>query len=103
MHNQFSGWDGKHYDFELLIKENLNDEKSYKHIETTYRIIYTEDIKSEINKILKTAKKSSRVEIGDVFVSTKFSAKNAFNATIKNTAYGIASFEDNSISLIAIE
>ena len=103
VNNQFSAWDGSHSELASLIKKSLNDEKSYKHIETTYRIIYSEDAKAEVNGILKSANKSARVEIGDVFVVIQFSAKNAFNATIKNTGYGIASFEKNSITLIAIE
>jgi len=101
--NQFSVWDGSHSRLSSLIKNRLNDEKSYKHIETTYRIIYSEDTKLEINNILKSSNKSTRVEIGDVFISIQFSAKNAFNATVKNTAFGIASFAENSIILIAIE
>ena len=103
VNNQFSIWDGSHSDLVSLIKKNLNDEKSYKHIDTTYRIIYSEETKAEINDILKSANKSARVEIGDVFISIQFSAKNAFNATVKNTAFGIASFAENSIILVAIE
>lgn len=101
--NQFSGWDGSHKELAALIKKNLNDEKSFEHIETTYQIIYSEDKKTEVNKVLKSANKSERVEIGDLFVSIQFSAKNAFNATIKNTAFGIVSFANNSITLVAIE
>lgn len=33
----------------------------------------------------------------------EFSAKNAFNATVKNTALGIASYSLDTITLIAIE
>jgi len=101
--NQFSSWDGSHREFAALIKNNLNDEKSFKHIETTYAMIYSEDKITEVNKVLKSAKKSERVKIGDLFVSTRFSAKNAFNATIENTAFGIVSFANNSITLIAIQ
>lgn len=103
VNDQFSAWDGSHKELTALIKKNLNDEKSYKHIETTYRVIYSEDNIAEVNEVLKSANKSTRVEIGDIFVSTQFSAKNAFNATIKNTAFGTVSFADNSITLIAIE
>ena len=103
VNNQFSAWDGSHSELASLIKKNLNDEKSYKHIETTYRIIYSEELKTEINDILKSANKSTRVEIGDIFISIQFSAKNAFNAIVKNTAYGVAFFANNSIALIAIE
>ena len=33
---QFSPWDGKHTYLVDLVKENLNDDKSFKHVETTY-------------------------------------------------------------------
>jgi|GEM_PF-6568519 len=100
--DQFSGWDGSHKELTALIKENLNDEKSYDHIETTYHIIYSEAQKTELNDALKSVNNSARVEIGDLFIATEFSAKNAFNATVTNTAYAVVSFVNNSISLIAI-
>lgn len=103
VNNQFSLWDGSHKEFTALIKKNLNDEKSYDHIETTYQIIDTDSEKTELNNALKSANSSTRVEIGDLVIFTQFSAKNAFNATIKNTAYGVVSFANNSITLISIE
>jgi len=33
---QFSPWDGSHTGLVDLIKPNLNDDKSFKHVETTY-------------------------------------------------------------------
>lgn len=33
---QFSPWDGSHMTLVKLIKENLNDNKSFKHVKTTY-------------------------------------------------------------------
>ncbi|MCR4903218.1 MAG: hypothetical protein K6A23_10180 [Butyrivibrio sp.] len=101
--NQFSAWDGSHIELTKLIKENLNDEDSYKHIETTYRDIKTQADVDEVNEALSSAGKTDTVQVGDLFIVTKFSAKNGFNATIKSTAYGIASYENNSIKLIAIE
>lgn len=100
---QFSAWDGSHKVLKDLIVKNLNDEKSFKHIETTYRDIATETDMNEVNKVLKNAGYSNRVEVGDLFIVTQFSAKNAFNATIKNTAYGIASYKNDTVTLIAIE
>ena len=100
---QFSVWDGAHTELEELIISNLNDEKSYDHIETTYRDISQESSRDEINQILQEAGYSQRVEIGDLFIQTVFSAKNAFGGTVKNTAFGIASYNNNTITLIAIE
>lgn len=99
----FSVWDGSCTDITTLIKKNLNDEKSYKHIKTTYKDIQNEATKTEINDILSSAGYSTTVEEGDVFIMTEFSAKNAFGGVVKNTAYGIASYNNNSITLIAIE
>lgn len=103
VNNQFSAWDGSHRVLEDLIKDNLNDESSYKHIETTFIDINSEDRKKEVNNLLKESGYSQRVEIDDLFVMTKFSAKNAFNATIKSTAFGIADYSENIVTLIAIE
>ena len=100
---QFSAWDGSHTELTKLIKQNLNDEKSYDHINTSYRDIKTQEDADEINKILSDANYSQQVEIGDLFIMTEFSAKNGFNATVKNTAYGIAGYNNNSITLIGIE
>ena len=101
--NQFSAWDGSHTVLKNLIKDRLNDEKSFSHIETTYIDVSTEDKKNQVNDILKQSGYSQRVSVGDLFIITKFSAKNAFNATIKNTAFGIANYSANTVSLIGIE
>lgn len=83
--------------------KNLNDEKSYKHIETNYIDINSEERVNEVNKILSDAGYSQKVELNDLFITSQFSAKNAFGGTIKNTAYGIASFNNQTITLIGIE
>lgn len=101
--NQFSSWDGSHKALKELIQKSLNDEKSFKHIETSYRVVFAEDIKDDINKVLKSSNKTAKIEIGDLWISTEFSAKNAFNATVKNTAYGIVSYSNNTVTLVAVE
>lgn len=101
--SQFSAWDGSHTVLKGLIKDNLNDEKSFKHIETTYVDISTKDKKDQVNNLLKKAGYSQRVDIDDLFIMTTFSAKNAFNATIKNTAFGIVDYSSNVVTLIGIE
>ena len=103
INNQFSSWTGAHKELEDLIKDSLNDEKSYKHIETSYTDIIDETVCGQINDFLSNAGYSQRVKTGDLFIMTEFSAKNMFNATIKNIAFGIASYQDNTITLIGIE
>ena len=101
--SQFSIWNGSHEALESLIKDNLNDERSYKHIETRYVSIDDEAQKTKINSALKQYGYSQRVDIDDLFIITEFSAKNAFNATIKYTAIGIASYSQSTITLVDIK
>lgn len=101
--SQFSLWDGAHIAFEELIKDNLNDEKSYDHIETTYIDVDSDVMQILVNELISEAGYSNRVEIGDLFISTEFSAKNGYGGTIKYFAYGIASYAEDTITLIAIE
>lgn len=103
VNDQFSIWDGSHKNLTSLIKKNLNDEKSYDHIETTYSTVYSEETRKELNNAFKAANNPIRVEIGDLVVTTQFSAKNAFNATVKNTAFAVVSFANDTITLVAIE
>lgn len=88
--------------FDSLIKDNLNDEDSYERKSTEHTVIYEDFQKTEINNLLKKSGYSARVEIGDIFIRTNFSAKNAFNATIKSTAIGIAKYSTNEIILVDI-
>lgn len=62
---QFSGWDGSYRPLEKSIKESMNDEDSYKHIKTTYRVL----MKGTPHAI----------------VSTTFSGTNAYAARVKQT------------------
>lgn len=101
--SQFSAWDGAHTELKKLILKNLNDEKSYKHIETSYIDINSEERVDEVNNILSQSGYSQLVELDDLFITSEFSAKNAFGGTVKNTAYGITSYTNNSITLIGIE
>ena len=100
--SQFEIFGGEHSVLKKLVKENLNDEKSFKHIETTHIDITTKAKVDEINKFLKKSGYSKRVKLGDLLVTMKFSAKNAFNATIKNTAIGIVSYDNDTVTLVGI-
>lgn len=55
-----------------------------------------------MNQILKEARINESVEVGDLFVIQEFTAKNAFNAKIKSTAYGVVRGSDNSVILLGI-
>ena len=101
--NQFSIWDGSHKELTKLIKKSLNDEKSYKHIKTTYYEIITESQVYMYNGVLEKYGYSDRLEMYDLLILVEFSAKNAFNATIKSSAIGIASYNKGTIKLIGID
>lgn len=103
INSQFSAWDGSHTVLKELILDNLNDEKSFNHISTTYIDINSDDMKKYVNDILKDSGYTNRVDVGDLFVMTEFSAKNAFNGTVKNTAFGIVDYSENMVTLIGFE
>ena len=100
---QFSVWDGSNSAFIKLIKKHLNDEKSFKHISTDFIMITTQEMKDYLNSALKETGYSYQVDLGDLFITTEFSAKNAYNATVKANAYGISRYSDNSLILLSIE
>ena len=97
------GWDGAHKTLEELIIDNLNDEDSYEHIETSYIEITDDTIKKEINEALEADGYENRVEINDLVVMIEFSADNVFGGTVKSIAVGISSYSENTITLITIE
>lgn len=101
--NQFSWWDNSHTELQKLIKKSLNDEKSYKFIDSSYIDVSDEEKKEVVNSSLKELDVSERVEVGDLLVIMDFSAKNAYNATIKSQAYGIVRYSDNSTILVWIQ
>lgn len=63
--SNFSKWDGSYRPLEKLIKNNMNDDDSYKHDETTFRLML--DAKPPY-----------------AIVSTTFRGKNAYGAMVKN-------------------
>lgn len=101
--SQFSIWDGSHEVLKDIVKRNLNDEKSFDHINTNYIDVSDEDMATLVNGILENSGYSQRVAVGDLFIMMEFSAKNAFNATVKSTALGIASYASDTVELIGIE
>ena len=63
----FSRWDGSYRPLEQVIKNSMNDESSYEHIKTTYRMVFFGTKRPYMA------------------VSTLFSGKNAFGGTVKQT------------------
>lgn len=62
LEQSFSTWDGSHINLTKFIKSNMNDAKSYEHVDTTY-----------IDKV------------DHLIVTTKFRWNNAFGAKVINT------------------
>lgn len=102
LENQFSWWDGRHTELSELIKENLNDSGSFEHVNASYIDVSDEENQAVVNQTLAELGFSERVEVGDLFVIEEFTAKNAFNATIKNMAFGIVRGSDDSVLLLGI-
>lgn len=61
----FSGWDGSYRPLEKLIKENMNDDSSYKHVSTVYHLILGKD--------------------PHAIVKTTFRGTNAYGGIVKQT------------------
>ncbi len=74
---QFSSWDGSHVKLTKLIKDSMNDPKSYDHVETVYL-----DMKDYL------------------IINTTFRGKNAFGGTVKNTVKAKVSLDGESIEII---
>lgn len=98
--SQFSWWDGHHKVLEELIKENMNDERSYDHDNTTYIPVASQEIADIYNSTLSEVDSSVRVEIGDLVVTTEFTGKNIFNATIKNQVTAVVSYATDTVTII---
>lgn len=61
----FSGWDGSYRPLEKLIKTNMNDDSSYKHVSTTYHLVLNKD--------------------PHAIVKTTFRGANAYGGVVKET------------------
>lgn len=75
---QFSLWDGSHVALVDLVKENMNDPKSFEHVETRYD------------------------DNGDgITVYMKFRGKNAFGGLVLNEVSAKADYKTNTITITA--
>lgn len=74
---KFSSWDGSHYGLTKLIKEAMNDPKSFEHVKTVY------------------------IDKGDYLkVKTTYRCKNAFGGIVKNWVWAKVDLEGNVIGII---
>ncbi len=76
VNRQFSSWDGSHKNLEKYIKKNMNNPKSYEHVETKYQI-----------------------NDNSITIYTKFRGTNAFNAVVTNEAIATADLEGNLLEV----
>jgi len=67
-------WDGSNRQLVKIVKENMNDPKSFEHVETLYKLYKDYAI-----------------------VVMKFRGKNAFNGTVLNSITAKVSLEDGSV------
>lgn len=74
---QFSAWDGSHYNLTRVIKESMNDPKSYEHVKTSYF-----DMKDYI------------------VVVTEFRGSNAFGGIVKNTIRAKVGLDGNVLEIM---
>ena len=78
IHAQFSSWNGSHPALTKLIKDNMNDPKSYDHIETRF------------------------IDKGDyIYVIAKFRGTNAFGGVVINTVTANVDFRGNVIKIVS--
>lgn len=79
---QFSAWDGSHTALKNAVKENMNDPKSFKHVETTY---------------------SHKGNMEGIDVYMKFRGTNAFGGVVTNVMHGSVDYATNTISYKMVE
>jgi hypothetical protein len=74
----FSAWDGSHRNLTALIKESMNDPRSFEHDRTTYR------------------------DAGDhLVVQTRFRGKNAFGGTVLNQVTARVDLDGNVLEIMS--
>jgi len=88
---QFSAWDGSHTALKDLIKENMNDPKSFEHVETKFLVLSTQELVDTVGQ----------GEIGDMYVYMKFRGNNAFGGLVLNEVEALSSYKNNYITIIS--
>lgn len=99
--SQFSWFDGKNDQLVDIVKSRLNDERSFKHIDTNYIVCNDKETLNMVNNAL-LADGLPLANLKDIYIVMDFSAKNGFNATIKQQAHGIVRYPSGNTEIIAI-
>ena len=100
--DQFSADDGSHAGLRTLILDRLGASESYEHIETTWVEIVDESVMSKINLVLQGSKFAQRVKVGNLFIETVFSIEDEEGNVLTGTAYAIAEYESETLTLLGI-
>ncbi len=100
---QFSTEDGSHTDLKAIILESLEDKASFVHKETKYIDVATEDTMTQINNILYQSGYFKSVAVGDLYVTTAFSAADASGAVADHSASAIISYSTKEVILLGID
>lgn len=89
---QFSAWDGAHHDLVRLVKNNMNDQGSFEHVETKYLRIQTQE---HINTV------GNGADIDDVYLYMKFRGANAFGGKILSEVEALVDKSAGTIMIIS--
>lgn len=92
LNGQFSAWDGAHHDLVKLVKNNMNDAKSFEHVETRYLRIQTQ-------KHIDTV--GNGAEIDDVYLYMKFRGANAFGGKVLTEVEALVDKGAGTIKIIS--
>ena len=99
--SQFGWLDGKNDQLVDMVKSRLNDERSFRHIDTNYIVCNDEDTLDMVNNAL-LIDGLPLANLKDIYIVMDFSAKNSFNATIKQQAHGLVRYPSGNAEIIAI-
>lgn len=99
--SKFSLWDGSNRTLVNLVKDRLNDKRSFEHEETSYIACNNDDNLNLVNSTLSAAGLPT-ANRNDVYIVMDFTAKNGFNARIKQQAHGIIRYPSGDIELLAV-
>lgn len=92
---QFSAWDGSNTAIVKLVKQAMNDPKSFEHVETSYVHLKTDKITRDMDEELG-GMLTYPVKKYDLFVEMTFRCKNAYGGVVKQKVYGFVHYGNNS-------
>ncbi|MFR4569613.1 MAG: hypothetical protein ACLT5H_05810 [Collinsella stercoris] len=99
--SKFSFWTGSNRTFVNLVKDRLNDKRSFEHEETSYIACNSDENLNLVNSTLSAAGLST-ANRNDVYIVMDFTAKNEFNARVKQQAHGIIRYPSGDVELLAV-